>query len=69
VYNCFFCNNKKKQPECSQNKQEILTPKSCIFLDLRLTDEDHESKTGFLPMSVILNREELEDNNVDLIKI
>jgi len=64
AYNCFFCNNRKKQPDDSQNKQEVLTPKSCIFLDLRLPDEDHESKTGILPMSVILNKEELEDNNV-----
>ena len=38
--------------------------RSYIFLDIRLPDKDHDSKTGFLPMTVILDKDELDDINV-----
>jgi hypothetical protein len=44
--------------------QNCLTPRSFIFLDLRLPDSEQDTKTGFLPMTVIFNKDELDDVNV-----
>ena len=56
--------NKDNNDELNHN---LLSPKSFIFLDLRVPEVDHDSKTGFLPMTVIFNKEELDDANVILI--
>ena len=52
-----------------QTVNNSLSPKSFIFLDLRVPEFDQDSKSGFLPMTVIFNKEELDDPNVKLILI
>jgi hypothetical protein len=56
-FHCYFC--KKKKIKFDDSNQ--LSPKSFVLLDLRI---EETSNTGFLPGTVILDRDDFLDSNV-----
>ena len=77
---CYFCEANRKMSLSSEeisnltisnktSKKKTLTPISYILLDLRISEEKsndkhYDVKPGFLPMTVILDQKELNDENV-----
>ena len=54
---CYFCKRKKT----SNEENSILLPKSFVLLDLRL---EENCNCGFIPGTVILDKDDFEDQNV-----
>jgi hypothetical protein len=69
---CYFCERKNEHNEINSKTVEEI-PISYILIDLRVSDEKdndkhYDVKPGFLPMTVILDQSELNDENVILYK-